>query len=191
MNKVGIMMDIETLDLAPRAIVTQLAFVAFDLDDPTAILREVEEYLPIQPQLALSRTLNADTLIWWMQQSDDARAKFKASSGNDMDEITALVNSVATKMGRVIADADYYELWARGPQFDAVVVESLLGDFGQETPWKYDTVRDLRTLLGLAGVDTKADVPMPTGLTSHHALSDCKYQILCYEEGMRKLRAAV
>jgi len=186
-KRVGFMMDIESLDLGPNSVVTQIAFVAYDLDDPEIIYREVEEYLPIQPQIALSRTINADTIIWWMQQDDKARARFEANRGSDMEELIALVGSVATKMAAVIEECSEYEVWARGPQFDMVNVESLMLACGVQTPWKYDRVRDLRTVMELANVHTK-DIPLPAGLVQHVALSDCKYQIVCLTESLRALR---
>jgi hypothetical protein len=188
-KKIGIMLDIESLDVGPRSVVTQLAFAAFDLEDPDTILREVEEYLPIQPQINLKRTINADTIIWWMQQDDASRERFKRSSGNDMDELIALVNSVGRKLTQVLEDATEYEIWARGPQFDCVNVQTLFNDCGQVSPWEYDKVMDLRTLMKQALLKT-SDVPLPVGLVKHVALDDCKYQIVCYAEAIRKLRAA-
>lgn len=190
LKRVGIMWDIESLDLVPKAVATQLAFIAYDLDDPETILREVEEYLPIQPQLTLNRTISASTLLWWMKQDDASRSRMQQSDGDDFDELSALVQSVNRKLAQVIAEADEYEIWARGPQFDLVVVESLLGDLGQKAPWKYDKVMDLRTTMRLAGIRS-ADVPMRPGLVAHHALSDCRYQIDCYVESMRRIRAKV
>lgn len=189
-KRVGIMWDIESLDLTPKAVATQIAFVAFDLDDPETHVREVEEYLPIQPQLILNRTISASTLIWWMGQDDAARSRFKNSEGDDFDELTALVQSVNRKYLQVVEGADEVEVWARGPQFDLVVLESLFGDLGQPVPWKYNQVMDLRTTMKLAGLSS-ADVPMPAGLVAHHALSDCKYQILCLVEAVRRIGSKV
>ena len=187
-QNVGIMIDIETLDLTPKAVVTQIAVVAFDLDDPETIIREIEEYLPIQPQFNLRRTVNASTILWWMDQDEAARKRLKASAGDDFDELVALVNSVNRKLNQVIEAADTVEVWARGPQFDIVTLESLFSDLGQMAPWRYDSVRDLRTALALAGV-AKGDVPMRAGLVAHHALSDCRHQIDCLMEAQRRMRA--
>lgn len=182
------MADTETLGLGPRAVVTQLAFISWDLDDPEVILRQVEEYLPIQPQLTLSRTIRADTIIWWMDQPDEARAKFKQNSGDDFDELQALVSSVSRKLSQELEGADEVEIWAKGPQFDIVIIESLFDDLGQSVPWKYDQVQDLRTTMCNAGLK-KTDVPFPAGLIKHHALSDCKYQLIQLTEARRKMHS--
>lgn len=194
-KNIMIHVDIESLDTGPKSVVTQIAFLAVDADDPDeGFRREAEEYLPVQPQQTLGRTISFDTILFWMAQDEKAKAKMALSRGNDMDELVANVQSIAYKLQAVIDDVKEmggtYEIWARGPQFDVVNLETLFESCGAAIPWKYDTVRDLRTTMKLAGVAT-ADVPMPAGLVAHHALSDCKYQLVCYGAAMRSLRARV
>jgi hypothetical protein len=188
-TNIGIMLDLETLSLAENAVITQVALVVYDADDPETILREIEEYLPIQPQLTvLKRAIDANTIIWWMSQPDEARLRFNQNKGDDFDELSALINSICRKLEQVMEGAKTIELWARGPQFDVVNLATLMRDLGQPIPWKYDVVRDLRTIMKEAGLASE-DVPMRSGLVAHHALSDCKYQIDCLVEARRRLRA--
>lgn len=188
-KNVGVMVDIESLALAPKAVVTQLAFVAFDLDDPDTTIRTDEEYLPLDPQLVLSRVISGDTLIWWMGQNEQARKRFEANKGNDFQELVALVQSWIRKFEQATAGAEKVEVYAQGPQFDIVTIESLLADLGLEAPWKYNQIRDLRTLMAEAGMD-KSTVPMAPGLVSHHALSDCRHQINVLQEAWRRIRSS-
>lgn len=185
-NGLGIMVDIESLDLGPRSVVTQIAFVAFPLDDPDTVVKEVNEFLPIQPQLALNRTMSASTILWWMTQSDDARGLFQYNDGDDLDELLAMVRSVSRKFTQSLAGFPSYEVWARGPQFDIVNLESLLIDCGESVPWKYDRVRDLRTIMGAANLKT-ADVVPSREFTKHVAIEDCYFQIECLYAAHRKL----
>lgn len=184
--------DVETLGLTGKCVVTQLAALGVDMDDPEAERREVEEYLPIQPQITLGRIMDASTILYWLgpKVSEEARLRFQRSSGNDMDELTALVQSYHSKVSRLIESASYYEVWARGPQFDIVIIESLFNDLGLEAPWAYDRIFDLRTTMNLAGID-KREITPRAGLIEHVALHDCKFQQDCYEEAMRRLRAKV
>ena len=65
-----IMLDIETLDTSPSAIVLSIGAVKFNsvgLGD-TFYVR-----LDSDPQLALGRTQSEATLTWWAGQSDAAR----------------------------------------------------------------------------------------------------------------------
>lgn len=189
MNKIGLMLDNETLDLGPSPAILQVGVIAFPLDDPETEIRRIDQYLPIQPQLALGRTISFGTIRWWMQQDAKALERFADNEGNDMDELTALVRSIHSKLDQLIRSvgAENVELWARGPQFDVVGLESLFVACGLEAPWRYDTVMDLRTLMRLAGV--KSDEVDKSGIVPHVAISDCQFQIRCYAEAMRRLRS--
>lgn len=186
MNKVGVMWDIETLDLGSRSVITQIGFIGRDLADPETTIREVHEYLPAEPQLALNRTMSFSTILWWMKQSDEARLKFVESTGNDFDELLALVRSVITKFDKLVNQFDDYEVIAQGPQFDIVNLETLFSDCGQKVPWSYNKVVDLRTLARYADV-TKENFPRPERFVAHNAIEDCRWQWMVYVEAVRKL----
>jgi hypothetical protein len=189
-----VMLDIESLDIKPNAIVTQMAALGWHTEDPDAeFIQPVQSFLPIQPQQELipARTIRGSTIIWWMKQESAARERFQESDGEDFDELMALGRHFVSRVQRMIDEAGpegNYEVYARGPQFDVVVIESLLNQLGLKAPWKYDKVRDLRTLMALAGIST-ADVPQLAGQVTHDALWDCKYQKACYLEATRVLRS--
>jgi hypothetical protein len=189
-RRIGIMLDTESLGLGAKCVVTQLALLAFDLDDPNEYLAMEEQYPPITPQTILGREINGDTVLWWMKQSDAARAMFERNSGNDYPELIAVTQHFFDHIKTLTEDASEVEVWARGTDHDISIFKSLAQDLGMTLPWKYDSVRDLRTLMSAAGVG-KHDVQMRVGLIPHHALSDCKYQLDCYIESQRRLRAAV
>jgi hypothetical protein len=188
-SKVGISLDLETLDLGPRSVVTQVGVIVFPLNDPETEMRRINEYLPVQPQMELKRTISFKTILWWIDQEDAARKRLRDSDGNDMEELLALVRSIHRKLSDVIRQVgeNNIELWAKGPQFDVVNLESLFVDCGLDAPWKYDTVMDLRTLSRLAGVS--ADTIDRGGLIPHVAVEDAKFQIRHYAECMRMLRS--
>lgn len=193
-SKLGIMLDLETLDLGPRSVILQVGVIAFPLDDPETEMRRIDQYLPVQPQIALGRTMSWETVRWWIEQAatnPKIQERFIDNSGNDMDELTALVRSVHRKLGEIIDSVgrENVELWAKGPQFDAVNLETLLSDCGLDTPWPYDSVMDLRSLMRLAGVSSRGDDVDKSGIVPHVAISDCQFQIRCYAEAMKRLRS--
>jgi hypothetical protein len=186
---VGIMIDTESLGLAPSSVMTQFAAIAFPLDDPETILREIEEFLPAQPQMDRGRTLEFDTILWLLGQPDKVRKIMDENRGDDFDEVVALVRSVARKIEQVIEDSKGdYEIWMRRPQHDEPMIRSLFKLCGVAIPWKYDTVNDLASILNQAKV-SKGEVDK-TGTTLHTAIGDCRFQIRCYIEAMRRLRSA-
>lgn len=179
------MFDIESLDTGPRSIVSQIAFQFFPADDPEKVLGKGLVYLPLQPQVVLKRTLSAQTIAWWMKQPEEARMRFEMSTGDDFEELPSLLRFVNRKVHEYCHDREY-EIWARGPQFDIVNIESLMQDVSLEPAWRYSRVRDLRTAMALAGITTE-DVERPVEMTEHMADQDVRYQILCYAEAMRHL----
>lgn len=182
------MADIESLDLGPRSIITQVAILVVDQDDPEGEpLRVINEYLPIQPQIAMARTWSFSTLNFWMSQDDKSRAGFDRNGGDDLEELLALIRSVNRKVQQEIEGAVDYELWAKGPQFDIVNMETLMQDAGLDVPWSYNKVRDLRTLMGEADLHT-ADIKSDD-IVKHVALDDCRFQIRCLVEARRRLRS--
>jgi hypothetical protein len=193
-GKIGLMLDVESLDLGPRAVLLQVGIIAFPLDDPETEMRRVDQYLPVQPQIALGRSVSWDTIRWWIEQAATTpkiQERFIDNSGNDMDELTALVRSVHRKLTEIIDSVGRanVELWAKGPQFDVVNLETLFADCGLDTPWPYDCVMDLRTTMRLAGVSSKTGDIDTSGIVPHVAISDSQFQIRCYVEAMKRLRS--
>ena len=71
--------------------------------------------------------------------------------------------------------------WFRGPQFDCVKLESLASDWGTKVPWKYNQVRDCRTL------DDFCERREQKKEVSHHALEDATEQALDVVHAMEKI----
>lgn len=188
----GLMLDIETLDLGARPVILQIALYPFDMETEELIPDALYQHLPMQPQLDLipARTISADTMNWWMQQSDDARREFEKNVSDDFGELPLLMKQLIHRFNKLTNNGKRdYELIAKGPQFDVVAVETLMRDCGLPAPWRYDRIIDLRTLQRYAGVSS-TDLTPPPGFIPHRADWDCKFQIQVYFETKRRLRSA-
>lgn len=181
-----IMVDLETLGKGPDAVVTQAAFKAVYADDPDETVAFESYYLPIEPQTELGRRMDPETVVWWMNQEDKARRKFDKNIGGDVHTLISMVNSFIRDIQVVIDDADDYEIWARGPQFDVVILESLFESVATKAPWSYRNVRDLRTLMAITSV--KSENVKSDDIVKHVALEDCRFQIRCWEAAIKVLR---
>jgi hypothetical protein len=189
--EVIVMLDIESLSLGVRPVVTQLAMVSFATDNPDEIVRKHVIDLPIQPQLDLPvpRKVSGSTLAWWLGQPHEARLNFMNAADGDFDELAALLRSIPREFAAMTVGLakDQYRLMSRGPQFDVVAVETLLQDVGLEPNWYYASVSDLRTVMDQAQITT-SDVPRPDNWTEHSAYWDCRYQIACWAEATRRIQ---
>lgn len=186
-TRIGVAIDTESLGLRPNSIMREYAVVFFDLDDPETILGEIEEYLPMQAQEKLSRSLSVDTFMWIARaiaKDPTYLDKLEKCQGDDIDELIAVFTAANRKFQEKVAGA-YYEVWVRRPQHDIPMIQSILDDLGLDVAWKYDTINDVATLMNAAQVSVK-DVD-DSGLIKHTGIGDAKFLIRCYAEAQRRL----
>lgn len=175
-----LMLDIESLDLGPRPTITQIAMLAYDLEQDEFLKDEFFEYLPAQPQMDMKptpRTVSFSTLWFWFQQPDESRLRFENNLGDDLFDVQYIMKSLVQFFNKVTNNGRIpYVVAAKGPQFDFVAVETLLEELDLEVPWDYNMVDDLRTMLRHAKIDGNL-VPKPEGFIKHVAYWDSRYQV--------------
>lgn len=180
-------LDIESLALGPRPVITQIALLGYDLQEDELLENRHVQFYPIEPQQQIipPRRISADTISWWMSQPDEAREKFKFSTEIEFEDLASRLRNLVSVFNQL---TDYgklnYELVAKGPQFDVVAVETLLEEVGLSVPWAYDRVIDLRTMLKRAGINAK-NVAKPAGCIPHVAFWDARWQISQYLAALR------
>lgn len=184
-----IMLDLETLDVKPTAVVVSIGAVAFDPYSPA--LGEafyVELTIPSKPgepggleqQQTAGCTVGASTAQWWLQQSDEARTVF-AKDG--LDSAARLQPAAALmQFSQFIArhggpDA---EIWGNGADFDNVILGNLYRTFGYKQPWSFGKNRCFRTMNALP--EGKDFQKPKRGGVHHHALDDAVYQARVLQE---------
>lgn len=157
----NVMVDLETLGNGSNAAIIALGAVEFD--PATGLGREF--LMNIDPQSCVDAGLQMDvsTVMWWMQQSDAARAAFKRP-GSPLDvvlgEFSSWFPSGAT-------------LWGNGATFDNAILSNAYRAIGAKQPWAYWNDRCYRTLKNLF-----PHVEMQRSGTHHNALDDAKTQAL-------------
>lgn len=171
MNQV--MIDLETLDTAPSAVVLAIGACRFD-DNGTG--KTFYAVLDAQPQLAAGRTVSASTINWWLQQSDDARlAIANAPKRHPRHALVAFSEWLKAEATEGV--------WGNGAGFDITILERLYASFDLLPPWDYTAPRCYRTLKAL---HRNTPVPMRTGVY-HNALDDAVYQAYCASIYLRRI----
>jgi hypothetical protein len=169
---VDLMVDIETLATDPRAIVLSIGAVRFTRDGP--LPEQFYACLGLGDQVAKARrTLSVDTLMWWMDQSAEARAK---AFSRQREGVTAALRRLADFV------PDGANVWANGPSFDLVILESLYFDARLEQPWPFWRHRCVRTIVEAGGVDARRYAS-----ASHHPVEDCLRQVAMVNAARRNL----
>ena len=153
-----ISIDIESLSLAHNALVLSIGAVVFC--PQTGLGREY--YVVLNGKEQSKRDIDFSTVQWWIrlaQESPVAADLFAATPQS--------VPQALSDLAQFISPED--EVWARGPQFDIVALESLYREHGMRPPWDYSMVRDQRTYCA-------GQPAVPFVGTAHNALADAKHQ---------------
>lgn len=165
------MIDIETWDTAPTAVIRAIAVVGFDLDGATKELFVIDCRHTVDEQIQAGRTTSVETAKWWAGQRiplDAALAQTREIANTDVympSNLAVLLENLWFATHNVDADT---RVWSRG-HFDIAILEHLLASSGKPIPWRHSQVRDVRTLNEL--------VPPVKAALPHHPLSDCLAQI--------------
>ncbi|MFG6500177.1 3'-5' exonuclease [Sulfitobacter sp. 1A15106] len=110
-------------------------------------------------------TIDPETVAWWLQQTDDARAAL-LTGGSTLDEALDDLEDFIFQHCRL----DEAKVWGFGAVADIVWLESAFRRLNRDIPWTYKNVRCLRTLCEETGTDWK--VFIPEGQAHHDPLVD-------------------
>ena len=176
--------DLETLANRLDSAILSIGVVQFD---PSTGKLGAEFYKEIEIDSAIrSGHVNGSTLAWWMQQGEKARRIFSPNPAK-VSLATALDN-LATWLRSQPAPP---KVWGNGSSFDITILEHgyLKGGVGLAVPWHFTNIRDMRTIVDVAGLDN-GEWPTRVGV-HHNALDDARYQAQVISACWQKLRGAV
>lgn len=166
----AVMIDIETLDTQPTAIVLSLGACRFDYNvEELKLSREDVFYTTfnVDEQAQAGRTASWSTIKWWFKQSKEA---FQAVSGDDSPPFREALNDFAGWLQREPATA----IWGNGSDFDNVILANLYRTAGMEPPWNFWDNRCFRTFKNVHDVLNSRKPAEPK--VKHHALQDAIFQ---------------
>jgi exodeoxyribonuclease VIII len=163
-----VMVDVETLGTGERAVVASVGAVYFT---PTTIDEGggFYEALKWQEQLDRDGTVTEGAIKFWLKQLDKVREPLLRGGGSTVSE-------VLLKLGRwfeALPGSSELCVWAKGPQFDLALLESLYRRWDIDPPWRYWQGRDVRTALML---DAAYNVARGADSDEHHAFDDAVHQ---------------
>lgn len=163
------MIDIETLGSRPGSVIASIGAVAFDPEAGTIGGDGLSVLVDLADAQKMGLRIDAETVGWWLRQSEAARAGTFAAELHRVPLVTALgmLSGYCQENGGVFA-------WSHGAVFDLVLLDSAYFVAGLTAPWKFWHARDTRTIFHLAGVNPKDH--FEPGATAHNALDDARAQ---------------
>jgi len=165
---VDLMIDIETMGNTPGCAILSIGAV-FIKDGNLA--EEFYQKIDLESCMDVGLKMDASTVLWWMKQSDEARAHITDDEGL---ELGVVLHMFLKWINTCMESATELNVWGNGASFDVVLMEEAFRKTHINIPWEFWGHRCFRTLKNLC-----PSVPKPvfTG-TKHHALDDAKWQAL-------------
>ena len=174
-----IMIDIETLSTKNNASILTIGAIRFDRNS-FKIKDQFYKRITKESNEHFNRDFNQDTIDWWSKQSD--QAKKEIFENKDRINLSTALQELSIFCRRAS------KIWANGVAFDINILESAYDACDLDTPWKFWTVRDTRTIYDLGDI-TLNNFKRQNELDSdhHNALADCITQLLCFEQAMNNI----
>jgi len=164
---IDFMVDLETLDNGPTAVIVQIGCVSFDRDTGD-IIDEFSVNVDPADEVKEGFMMSAGTVKWWMEQTLEGKNTWMGNALPSRDALAAFSLFVNNrKMKKSV-------MWSHS-SFDAPILFYHYNKFTFRNPIRYAFWLDLRTLSMLGrGV---ASIPREVRpQDAHDALADCKYQ---------------
>lgn len=167
MADVHISLDLETLSTRPDGVILAIGAAAQVNDELTtfcAFCNTEQE----------GRHIEQGTLDWWQKQGDLWTQTMERSKASP--SLAEALTNLQTWITNLGTDEDRLYVWGNGAGFDVAMLEHAYKAAGQQPPWAFWNVRDLRTLKHLA--EDKGVFAKPERAGVHHdARDDAVFQL--------------
>ena len=167
-----LMIDIEAAGKSTSAALLSIGAVFFD--PATGKLGE-QFYQPVKLASAQYHggTIDASTIEWWMQQSEEARSVFNAENQVSLKDA---LNSLAAFIKTMAGDVDVH-VWGNGPAYDNAILATAFHATWIKQPWSFSKDTCVRTMVMLGrqlGINPKYTLQREG--EHHNALDDAIHQ---------------
>ena len=182
------MLDLETMGSNSNAAIVSIGAVLFD---PLTGQTGAEFYQVVSLKSSANYgELDGGTVIWWMQQSEEARAIFNEKNSSTLkDALQSLSEWIGEHCDQNFKGKPDTVVWGNGATFDNVILGNAYKALRMRQPWFFANDRDVRTIVDLGrqlrDIDPKKDLVLEG--TAHNALDDAKFQVSYVSEIFKAL----
>jgi 3' exoribonuclease, RNase T-like len=176
MTHYALMLDMETLAKDPAATIVSIGIVVVDLDEDK-FNKIYNEYHILDIEDQKDRSIDRNTIKWWMKQPNVTRSIFNSypenSASNDKDLYFVITKYIAPAFKAF----DIKSIWSKGVDFDAAILEHAFNYYHITCPWAYGSKVEkmcFRTLVQL--YPNNNFKPSEALFQVHNAISDAQYQ---------------
>ena len=163
-----IMLDLETMGNRSNSVIVSIAAVPFNLETGIYANNYFYERIDFQSCLDVGLKVQGSTILWWMQQNEEARKEICKPANKihlALRNLEIYLNSFGSN----------FEIWGNGARFDMGLLQDAYHACSYDKlPWKFGNERDVRTLVSLAPhiKEQTSNVGV-----AHNPVDDCIFQI--------------
>ena len=175
-----IMVDIETMGNESNSAIVSIGAVEFNMQTGETG-KEFYVNVLLKSCMDIGLKLNADTVMWWLKQSDEARKSLTEGESKNLiqalHEFSSFIES---------CDGKKCQVWGNSARFDLGILSDAYNKIGVKIPWDFRNERCVRTLVSF--------LPEIKNMTkfhgvAHNAVADCHFQIKYCSETWNALNA--
>lgn len=170
-TRVDIMLDLETMGTGSNAAIVAIGAVAcFNITKVKPYYRNFYCSVELESSMEAGGKIEASTILWWMQQSHEARAALT-------DDTQRTIREALRMFSEWLAEVSYNKevaMWGNGSDFDNVILANAYRNSGMSLPWSFGKNRCFRTMKNLSKHIAAPEVP---NVVKHHALGDAIAQM--------------
>ena len=159
-----LMLDLETMGNESYSSIVSIGAVEFDIETGE-LGKEYYQTIDLQSNLDAGLIMNASTVMWWMDQNDEARKELTG-------RLTMTIENALNDFSKFCNHS--YQVWGNSARFDCGILQNAYQKLNLPLPWDWRKERCLRTLVQLKP-EIKRTVEFKG--TVHNAIDDCKFQI--------------
>lgn len=166
------MVDLETMGNKPDAPIVAIGAVFFE---PATGEIGPSFYTPVclESEVALGAVPDANTIMWWLTQSSEARSAIT----DNPTPISVALRGLSDFSAVVSENSNRISVWGNGASFDNVILRAAYERCKLPPGWDWYNDLDVRTMVKLGraiGFDPKRDMPFDG--ERHNALADAIHQ---------------
>lgn len=161
------MVDLETLDTKPTAVILSIGAVIFNKDG----LHKAKFYLPVDKYSCLYKgmTVSESTDKFWQKQSPEAR---KVLTDPNRVDITTALKALQNYVYKTCKTTKNVHLVGNSCRFDMGILENAYNVCGLKPFWNPFKELDYRTFKNLKEIDGKPKPEIKRGQGVHHCSLD-------------------
>lgn len=168
---IDIMLDLETMGQTSDSAIVSIGAVSMDTRNLT-LPYSFYSVVSLDSSIKSGLKMDSSTVVWWLNQSDEARAIFKEESIHICQALCDFANWIQSFAGK-----DRVRVWGNGSDFDNVILANAYSVCGLSLPWNFRNSRCYRTLR-----NEYPQVPYIKQGIAHNSLSDARSQAIHFLE---------